>query len=148
MQQKRGDMFLAPKPNLMLVTGNSFLTKGGDVVMGAGAALKLKVAMPGVDTWFGQEINRICGSLGMYGLIVHPQRNIGLFQTKYHFKNNADIDLIQESSYHLNIWLSENGNEDRVVYLNYPGIGNGRLPIGDVEPIVNQLPDNVIVWRM
>jgi len=59
---------------------------------------------------------------------------LGCFQTKYHYKYRADPDLIGFSCDRLNELILE-WNLKRV-YLNYPGIGLGGLPIAMVEKIL------------
>ena len=69
-----------------------------------------------------------------------------MLQVKVHYGNPAGLDIIKQSLDALRDWV---GFEPHTAFhLNYPGIGNGKLAIGEVKPLVETLPDNVFVWRL
>ena len=138
---RQGNLF--QENGIKFVTGNSYLTKDLRLVMGRGAALELKTRSPGIDKVFGDIISRTCGHLGVYGLIKHDF--CGLFQVKYNFLDKADPELIEFSAALLN---AEAKKTDRIIHLNYPGIGNGKLLKEIVRPLLDTLPDNVHVWEL
>ena len=127
------------------ITTNSYLTKDLRLVMGRGAALELKTISPGIDQIFGNIINRTCGHLGVYGLIKIDHALCGAFQVKHHFRDKADLELIQ---FGVVLLTAEARNMDQIVHLNYPGIGNGKLSKEEIRPLLNILPDNVHVWEL
>lgn len=68
-----------------------------------------------------------------------------LFQVKYHWADDADLNLVKFSTSMLKDWAT--ARPQRLFALNFPAIGNGRLSPKDVLPIVDTLPDNVHVWQ-
>ena len=131
------------EPGYIIVTTNSFLTSEKNLVMGRGAALDLKIKVPGIDLKFGELIHAFCKHLGKYGLIFHDR--YGAFQVKYRFNDKARTDLIRFSTAALT--GAANNNSKEIFNINYPGIGNGGLKENDVRPILETLPKNVHVWK-
>jgi hypothetical protein len=125
----------------VLVTGNSFIKKDGSLVMGRGAAKQLASLYPNLPYQLGTKISAFTKN-GVYGVILVD--DLGVFQVKYHFKDNARRDLITKSSEQL--CFLANILPEETIFLNYPGIGNGRLNKNVVSPILEMLPDNVHVW--
>jgi hypothetical protein len=64
---------------------------------------------------------------------------------KYRYDKPATGSLIVYSTGRLKNWALE--HSDARIDLNFPGIGNGKLPASKVEPIIRQLPNNVHVWQ-
>lgn len=128
-----------------IITTNSYIKNNGALVMGAGIAKQARDKKNGIDKYFGNLIEKECGHLGVYGTIIPNKTKIGLFQVKKHFKNKADLSLIINSMNQLRAYAEIFNDEE--IHLNYPGIGNGKLKICEVEPIIQHLPDNVNIWR-
>lgn len=129
--------------DLFLITTNAFITKEGKLVMGAGIAKEARDKFPGLDRAFGKRIKH----LSKYGILISdkwPDKVLGAFQVKYHFKDKADLDLIRYSTEMLMQWLDTHAALN--VHLNFPGVGNGRLDPIDVLEIIDVLPNNVFVW--
>ncbi len=129
------------------ITTNSFVKKDGRLVMGRGIAKQVRDAFPDIDLDFGKNIKEHYANLGAYNIIdssIYPK--ILAFQVKYHWADKADIDLIIGSVIRLSGRAA--ANSDKTFFLNYPGIGNGRLAISDVEFLINILPENVTVWTL
>ena len=144
------------KADLLLVTGNGAIRMDGAVVMGRGAAAYAKERFPGVDLEFGRLIREQGEFMPqlrcfVFGFVLaaptqyHPVTRLGLFQVKYLWSEKADPDLIMDSIVALRSFLSF--NFFRRVVMNYPGIGNGGLSIKDVAPLVDILPENVLLYR-
>jgi hypothetical protein len=137
--------------DVLLVTSNAFVTKHGELVMGRGAALQLKTKFPDYPRYFGEFLDYNGLRDKKYGIIILtlPKQTVltklGVFQVKYHWKDAADLDLIEYST-GLLIEAIDHFNYRQVV-MNYPGIGNGRLTEEQVEPIIRRLPDNVWVCK-
>ena len=126
--------------NLYMFTGNSFVKRNGALVMGRGAARQVRDSYPGVDREFGRHIIH----LGDYGIIVLSERNLGVFQVKRNFSAKAELGLIQNSIATLTTYAE---TFQRAIYMNYPGIGNGGLMQTDVAPLLQNLPNNVFLYK-
>ena len=62
---------------------------------------------------------------------------------KYAWSHLADIGLIALSTHMLRLYATVHKGVQ--IRMNYPGIGNGGLARGQVEPFLAWLPDNVTV---
>lgn len=138
-------------------TSNSFVKNNGSLVMGAGFAKSIKDKFPNIDLEFGKLINSITDLVSIhrtsydilkrnfprYGLVFID--NIGAFQTKYSFNNPSTVELIQFSTEKLKEFAENNPN--KLIGLNYPGIGLGKLQEEQVLPIIETLPDNVLIYK-
>lgn len=130
------------KDDHIFITGNSFIKNNGELAMGRGSALELKTKDPSIALEFGSIISKTCGHLGIYKIIIIDK--YGIFQVKQHFKDEADLDLIDMSCISLNRILVDLNNP--TVSMNFPGIGYGRLSVDSVFPIVQQLDDRVTIY--
>ena len=147
---EKGDMWSQwGKTDLWLFTGNSYINKKCELVMGRGLALEVKTKFPALPRYLGGYIKSMRGGhLGVYGFIpwnLLGEDNIGVFQVKRHFRDNAELSLIGYSVITLKQHI-ERFRPDRVD-LNCPGTGYGRLARRDVLPIISELPDCVHVWE-
>lgn len=136
-----------PKDKVFLVTTNSFLAANETkLTMGAGFAKAIRDKFPGFDEAAARSIKaRGHGQLARYGVVpvLYSHLSIYLFQVKYHWKSDADLELIHYSARFLaGLALSEPTVN---FYLNYPGIGKGNLTEKQVHPFLNILPNNVYV---
>ena len=155
-----GDMFQAEwnKPGtLFVVTTNSTINKKGELVMGRGSAKQLKDRAPGIPGVFGEVLSKY--HMNLYGLCVvtsirfkerlgHWCRifcDVGAFQVKTRFSNQADPTIIRRSAQLLNEYARK--NPALVINMNMPGTGHGRLSEGAVMPHLRQLPKTVNIWR-
>lgn len=133
------------------VTTNSFVKKDGSLVMGRGIAKQVKEMFPGIDADFGFAISSRGKSEGFYGTlshILHPK--IRAFQVKYHWAAPAEYTLIRKACEFMMMDKDTDEaleNKQMVYFLNFPGIGNGRLKREAVLPLIEKLPDSVHVWE-
>lgn len=139
-------------------TANSFIKNNTALVMGAGFAKTIKDKFKDIEFKFGKLISEtkdfvkvhrtpydiLKRDFPKFGLVFVD--NIGAFQTKYSFTNNSTVELIQFSTEKLKEF-AEN-NPDKTIGLVYPGIGLGRLQEGQVLPILEILPDNVLIYKL
>lgn len=120
------------------ITTNGVVKKDGHAVMGAGIAKQAKDIFSGIDNKLGDYLlkygNR-CFNLGKYE-VEDTDCYIFSFPTKQHYKDNADINLIENSCKQLLLMLDKFGINK--VYIPYPGIGCGKLNKKDVEKILNK----------
>lgn len=147
MNLKQGNMFTDSRANVILVTTNSMKRRDGAVVMGRGAALEATRRWGDFAYLLGTQID--AGSV--YGVrILKPRLHLfpfsmGAFQVKIHWRDEAQIWIIRYSAAKLDDIAS--AYSDSIFAVNFPGIGNGRLPRESVLPHLQRLPDNVEVWE-
>jgi hypothetical protein len=141
--------------NIILVTANSFITKKGNLVMGAGSALALRNKFRDINRYFGYYILVNYGHLGVYGCLITAKysddmyKYYGLLQTKKDFKDKSDLNLIKVSVNRLVRIITEYKDtygEIPTVSLPMPGVGLGGLSVEEVYPIISVLPDTVSVY--
>jgi hypothetical protein len=137
------DLFKSPCDYVIVTTNNSF-DKNGRLIMGKGAALDFKKAYPEMIDIFSALIKKQMDASGYYGLIL--DKDTGIFQVKYDWRNPADLELITKSTYELLRFAKSHKDWD--FGMNFPGIGKntGELTVEEVLPIVSKLPDNVYLY--
>lgn len=130
--------FWTVQADLRCITTNGALRRNGNAIMGKGIALEARRRYNNVEAILGSFINRYGNhvfSLG-YELISFP--------TKYHWRLDADIQLIKRSAQEL-VTLLKNNPAKRVL-LTRPGCGNGSLKWSDVKVVIQDtLADNKFV---
>lgn len=162
MQRHYGNMlneFILPsKTKLLVFTANGVITNNKKLVMGAGIAKTIKEQYPDIDSWFGQAMvgnprlliptvtkHNEDVYVYKYGLLrgVYNEQAIAALQTKLHFSTPSPLELVKQS-----LLILENATKDNYeeVHLTMPGVGYGKLPLRDVLPLVERLPDNFHVW--
>ena len=132
----------------LLFTANSYVNKRGELVMGRGFARQIKTHFRdhNLPQYFGEQIMQLDAHLKEYYILQHPVTRVCAFQVKRDWAMPASLELIWKSVQMLDIWAS---NETGLTFnLNYPGIGNGRLTVDEVTPLLGTLPDNVHIWRL
>lgn len=139
---RTGDMWSAyDEADYFIITTNATSRRDGALVMGRGIARQVRDRFPGFDLKAGAAVRRRAED-GVYGLLLG--RKLGLFQVKFHWRDQADPALIWRSAGDLARTAEQ--HPQLIFHLNYPGIGNGRLPREQVAEALRQLPDNVHVW--
>lgn len=125
------------KADYRIITTNGIVTKDGNAVMGRGVALQAKQKYPGIEKKLGILINVEGNRLHVlpHGLISFP--------VKHHWKDKADLSLISESVLDLKCLAS--GMPGRIFAMPLPGTGNGRRTPEEIWPLLQDLPDNVLV---
>ena len=147
----QGDIWDYIQPSVILLfTANSYIDSKGRLVMGKGFAREVKERFPGIEEVFGRNLPH----LGEYGLFIIPSPQpamvtaIGAFQVKHHFRDPADLTLIQKSIDDLQIEALK--HPYLTYFLNFPGIGAGglgRYKKKILESMRQKLPGNVIVFE-
>ncbi len=143
MIREHGNMWsIFKETDYFIFTGNSFIRGDGELVMGRGMAKQVKQRFPTVPQELGCEIPHN----GKYALkfCMVDGHEIGVFQVKQHFMDDAQLSLIELSTQSLRVLANE--ETDKRFDMNYPGIGYGRRKQSDVAPIIDTLPDNVHIW--
>lgn len=142
---RQGNMWTAlPHVNHFLITTNAIVKRNGALVMGAGIAKAVRDSVQGIDRDCGNAIRHHIDETGYYGLLLGVNGKLGLFQVKRHYADAADIELIKRSTEEL--WEFASYFREQTIALNFPGIGNGKLPISTVKPLLALLPENVHIW--
>jgi hypothetical protein len=143
---QKGNMWdIYDQTDLFLITANSTLNLHNELIMGKGIALQAREKFKGIRKIFGEEILKECENYGFYGVIIIPNQKIGLFQTKYHWRDKSDLELIFKSTTRLIGHILTSNL--KWIDLNFPGIGYGGLNREDVLGIIKVLPDCVHVWE-
>lgn len=148
MKIVKGNVFDS-KDDVILVSANSVLNSKNELVMGKGAALELAIKNPQIPIIAGRTVT---ATGPKYGIIVLGKINptdtqiFGLFQTKYNFASDSDLDLIRFSVDELNKYSERHPNFK--ISINFPGIGNGKLYRKDVLPIIQLLNDRITVYEI
>jgi len=134
-------------PNLYLFTGNRYITAKGKLVMGRGAALQCRDTYPGVDKDLADKISK-CELSPNYFIIftqISKDQYLGAFQVKNNFADKAELEIIKRSTKMLTQYAIKKPHLN--FHMNFPGIGYGGLPYELILPIVQELPDNVILYK-
>lgn len=131
--------------DILVITTNGFVRKDGSAVMGRGIAYQATQHDTDVAKRLGYMITK-------YGNHVHYIRDEPIwfsFPVKHHWKEQADIELIERSAKELVerldysfMKIPDNGGK---VYLPRPGCGNGRLKWEDVKPVIEPYLDDRFV---
>jgi len=132
-------------PDVYLFTGNNVVKNDGAVVMGRGAAKQCRDIYPGIDVAIGNMIRSYPLSPVVW-VMINPKQCLGWFQVKKDWQAPAELPLIARSVKALSE-VADNHPEN-TFHMNYPGIGNGKLNQQMVEPLVINLPDNVVLYRV
>lgn len=127
---------------VLLFTANSTIDRSFNLVMGAGNAKACKQARPHLAADFGVLIDH---HSEFHLCEVHVDLGrVMAFQTKIDWKNRTPMSLLGASIFVLNEKaLSE---PDTTFHLPCPGVNNGGLSLKKVMPMLQNLPDNVIVY--
>lgn len=135
--------------DLILFTANSSV-RNGKMVMGGGAAKEAKNLFKTSEWVFGKWLEDNNKVDKFFGIIIPQSKatemkgtTLGAFQTKREVWKDSDLELVEKAIKALNKVADQ---YERVV-LNYPAIGLGNLKEEDVLPLLEVLPDNVIIYK-
>ncbi len=130
-------------PDVYGFTSNSVVKSNGELVMGGGAALAVKKAHPHVPKLIGKSLNH---KKTVFDIIKIKENTLLFwFQTKNHYNEPSNINLIKKATKELNKVALE--NPDVIFHFNAPGIGLGNLKWEVILPIIEVLPNNVRVYN-
>ncbi len=125
----------------LCITTNGMVRRDGHGVMGRGCAREALHRFPELGLLLGKAI-RANGNVFQPLSSQHP---IWSFPVKHDWRDDADLALIAQSTAQLKeIAEGDHGAHFKWV-LPRPGCGNGHLLWEDVRPIVEVLPDNVLI---
>ena|SRR5579862_4938305 len=123
---------------IILITTNGTVKKNGECVMGRGCAAEAVKRIPGIAAKLGTFLRHLGNRI--YELEF---KKLYSFPVKHNWYEQADLKLIRESAEALK--YNAKLNETITFVLPRPGCGNGRLDWKDVRPLLEDLPDNVLV---
>lgn len=139
MKDVHGDMwsYLDRKGFIICITTNGFIKNDGTGVMGAGCAKQAVDIYPDLPRLLGMSLKH------RQNVVSSLTSKILSFPVKHNWWEKADLKLIRKSAKELNKRALE--KPDLKFILPRPGCGNGGLKWEKVKPILEFLPDNVIV---
>ncbi|AMM44914.1 hypothetical protein SP15_116 [Bacillus phage SP-15] len=139
-----GDAWSLAKGSVLCITSNFTIKRDGSAVLGAGIAKQARdFHAKGIDRKLGALMQLPGGKrtqLVGYYFPLGVRTAVVSFPVKHHWKHNADIDLIQKSSYELVQLANEFGWSE--VYLPRPGCGNGKLEWSYVKSHIEEILDD------
>lgn len=128
--------------NIYMFTANSVVNGSGKLIMGRGCAKAVRDTYQGIDKLFGDVID----NMTLFGVrfVKHDAQWIGAFQTKYNWQDRSPPELVEYSVFKLAKVAGV--RPEYTFHLPFPAISNGGRSVGDVLPMLQVLPDNVIVY--
>lgn len=142
-------------PNLeissIVITTNCILNNIGDLVMGAGVAKAAKEKWPELPNLFGKQQKEF-GYLTPRLLTYHTTFGEGGWPllifgvpTKIHWKDNSNLNLIQNSIIELVQYHNSYNKQGKKCLIPKLGCSNGGLNWDDVRPIMEEYLDDRFV---
>ena len=142
------------KRHVYLFTANSTIKTNGELVMGRGIAKAVRDNYPDIAKKFGMKIpfgdrfglEKIYFQTDIYDEKWEGYRVIPIyaFQTKIDFRTSSPLDLIEYSVSKLKD--ESETNPDIIYHLPFPGCGNGGRTKEEILPLIQCLPNNVLVY--
>ncbi len=128
--------------NIYLFTANSVIRGNGNLVMGAGCAKTVKTTYKGIDILFGKQIENL--SVFNLKFVQWNGQWIGAFQTKINWQDSSPMDVVQGSIDQLLHVAIRRPNY--TFHLPCPAVNHGGKSEKEIVPLLEKLPDNVIVY--
>lgn len=139
MKEIKGNLFDYP---VIVIPTNGVIKTNDRLVMGAGVALEAKNKFKDLDLIFGIEV--FCSGNVVHVIDYNFDTIIFSFPTKHHYKDNSDLNLIEDSAKQLVDKVNKLNFKE--VYLPKVGCGKGNLNWFEVEPVLDKyLDDRFIV---
>ena len=132
-------------PDAICITTNGRVDSTGRCVMGRGCAREASQIYPGIAYQLGQQLR----TFGNHVQVIDITSSLPIvaFPVKHHWKDKADLALIERSARELQTLLENKGW--REILLPRPGCGNGQRNWEiDVKPLLTPILDDrvVVVW--
>lgn len=147
MHLHAGNMFNLVKwdnYNICVTTTNN-VVYSGKLVMGGGHARDTALRWPQAPAVLGRRIQDLASN-GYKYRVLYTDEGYCAFQTKYHYNQPSDLNLIADSTALFKALV--NSFPEKTFHLAFPGIGLGGLAVKDVWPLICNLPDNVRIWTL
>jgi hypothetical protein len=138
MKEIRGELWdYYGKPDTKIcLTVNGTIKANGCAVMGRGCALEATQRFPNIAKVWGQRLK----DYRLEFMYLH-EFDLFMFPVKYNWWEQASLELIAKSAKA----LCSPARFEAQIILPRPGCGNGRLTWAEVKPVIEFLPDNVLV---
>lgn len=130
MIEECGDLWKLPA-DYRCITTNGALRQDGSAIMGKGVALEAKERYHDIEAILGLFISKYGNHVFYLGYKLFS------FPTKYHWRQNSDIQLIKRSAKEL-VAISKKSSAKRIL-LTRPGCGNGNLRWEDVKIAIQDI---------
>lgn len=134
--------------HVYLCTTNEIVKPNGELVMGGGNALAFAKAYPWAPRLFGDYVRHDLDNKTNNRVRVMSDTVLffafGYFCAKHHYKDPSPIELVKESIKQLTECATE--LNDYTFHLPYPAVGLGGLTVEELQPFMDELPDNVLVY--
>lgn len=127
---------------IYMFTANSTIRANGNLVMGAGCARSVRDFYQGIDKQFGEKIVHLQEFNVTF--VKWKEQWIGAFQTKLHWQKQSPMYLVRDSIDKLSRIANE--RPQWIFHLPCPAVNHGGQSVDDILPLLEQLPDNVIVY--
>lgn len=140
MIEARGDLWIYDPGSgngtlLRCITTNGAVRRDGAAVMGRGCAAEAKERLPGIEyrlgallAEHGNRVFRLCS--------LNDGSHLASFPVKHHWREQADLNLIERSARQLVELVEKFSYTDALV--PRPGCGNGSLSWDAVRPVLEQ----------
>lgn len=130
------------------ITTNGFVKRNGAAVMGRGCAREARDRIPGLDLRLGNAITKAGNHVHRFAM-PDDEPYLFSFPVKHHWKERADVALIERSAQELVAMVNVLGDTHHFypgpeypVVIPRPGCGNGQLNWVDVKPILEDHLDD------
>lgn len=142
MQEIVGDIWNQyDKGRWIVITTNGDVKKDGACVMGRGVARQASLKIPSLPYRLGEMIKESGNQV-----YIWSDLKIITFPVKYHWREQADFWLIEQSLKQLVGWADLPPRKHGKFYIVRAGTGNGGLSWDDVKPLFEKyLDDRFIV---
>lgn len=143
MKEIKGNLwdYYRKRGYIVCLTTNGTVKNNGEAVMGRGCALEATKRIPGIAKKLGEKI-RVWGNETQW---IDDDGYLLAFPVKHNWWEKADLELIKESAEYLKEIAEDRENEGMNFILPRPGCGNGKRTWEEVKPLLEDLPDNVLV---
>ena len=140
MKEVIGDLWTI-KADARVIPTNGTVRRDGAAVMGRGVALQAKQRYSEIEFSLGVLLKR----LGNHVHYFYYQKDFLSFPVKHHWRDKADLGLIEQSCREL-VKMADSRKRWKRIALPRVGCGNGGLDWKDVKPILEEyLDDRFIV---
>ena len=141
---------------LLVVPSSSQLSSDGRLIMRRGILRDVLERFPGTDRLFGDMINSVCGSRGLFWYMRHPEvERIALLQTRLAYKSTLDLEVFAMSLNSVDALARYKADQDLGGYdpefriiMSKPAAGADYVLGDEIARHLSMLPDNVYVYTI
>jgi hypothetical protein len=134
--------YYADPANMICITTNGVVKANGEAVCGRGCAREATQRIPGFARLLGNYIQEH-GNVPGFMQVHEAEDYVFIYPVKHKWFEKASPNLILAAAHVL--FDRAQANPSSQFILPRPGCGNGGLKWWDVKPLIEFLPDNVLV---